>query len=43
LICFVCAPALGRAVMTDRTANCGTDNSMVASDVACNAAHGSAS
>jgi hypothetical protein len=32
---------LGRAVMTDRTANRGADNSMVASDVPCNAAYGS--
>jgi hypothetical protein len=30
---------LDRAVMTDRTANCGTDNSMVASDVPCDAAY----
>jgi hypothetical protein len=34
---------LGRAVMTDRTANRGTDNSMVASNVPCNAAYGSTS
>jgi len=34
---------LGRAVMTDRTANRGTDNGMMASDVPCDAAYGSTS
>jgi hypothetical protein len=32
---------IGRAVMTDRTANRGANNSMVASDVPSNAAYGS--
>jgi hypothetical protein len=40
---LIFAPALGRAVMTDRTPNRSTDNSVVASDVSCNAAYGSTS
>jgi len=40
LIGLVYALLLSRAVMSDRTANRSTNNSMMASDVPCNAAYG---
>jgi len=40
---LVCALLLGRPVMTDRTANRGTNNRMMGSHVPCNAAYRGAS